>query len=231
MTERRSRRVGILGGSFDPVHYGHLVAAQECLARLGLDQVLFVPAACSPLKPDRPLTAAVHRVAMVELAIAGNPRFCLSRVDLERPGPSYTVDMLAALHRELGPAAELYLIVGMDSLRDLPAWHRPHEIIRQCRLAAVPRPGVQCNMDELEARIPGVRTVLDMVPAPEIGISSTEIQSRVRAGLPIRYQVPEAVERYIQEHGLYREDRGAGVQRCGGAGASTPTPLRPSTPA
>jgi len=200
-------RVGVFGGTFDPIHYGHLIAAEEARWRLGLAEVLFAPAAQPPHKPGQPISAAEQRVAMVELAIAGNPHFRLSRVDLDRPGPHYTVDTIPWLQSELGPAAELYLIIGLDSLVKLHTWREPARLIRLCRLAVVSRPGQQLDLGELEATMPGIGERLHLLETPEIGISAEDLRRRVREGQSIKYQVPEAVEGYIYAHGLYTAHR------------------------
>ena len=140
---------------------------------------------------------------MVELAIAGNPHFRLSRLDLDRPGPHYTVDALALLQSRLGPEVELYLIIGLDSLVKLRTWREPARLIRLCRLAVVSRPGQQLALDELEAALPGLGERLHLLETPLIGIAAEDLRQRVREGQSIEYQVPEAVEEYIYAHGLY----------------------------
>lgn len=195
-------RVGIFGGTFDPMHYGHLVAAEEARVLLNLDRVLIVPAGQPPHKTDRPVTPAVHRVAMVQLAIASNPYFMLNRVDLDRPGPHYSVDMVTRLRRELGPG-EVYLIVGMDSLMDLPTWHEAERLMGLCYVVGVNRPGYTYDLAPLEKAVPGIAAHIQVLEAPQLEISSHELQARVRRGLPIKYQVPETVEAYIHEHKLY----------------------------
>jgi len=204
-------RIGVLGGTFDPIHIGHLVAAEEVRVQLGLDRVIFVPAGLPPHKLSNKLSPVEHRLAMVELAIASNPYFTVSRVDIDRFGPCYTVDTIQLLRDELGPDVELYFIMGSDSLADILTWHKPERLIRLCRLAVVERPGYRVDMEELEHLLPGITSRVHFVNSPQLDISSTDIQRRVREGLPIKYQVPEAVEKYIYEHGLYmgRENRGS----------------------
>jgi nicotinate-nucleotide adenylyltransferase len=198
-------RFGVLGGTFDPIHYGHLFAAEATRAYLKLDIVLFVPAGMPPHKIGNKISPPEHRLALVRLAIADNPRFALSTVDLERPGPHYTVDTLTILRREQGlPADDCYFIIGCDSLLDLPTWHEPLRLIQLCRLAVTQRPGYSVQMAELEKALPGIARRVDFVPMPLLDIASHELQERVRAGLPIKYLLPEQVERYICEHGLYR---------------------------
>lgn len=196
-------RFGIFGGTFDPIHYGHLVAAEEARVVLGLERVLIVPAGQPPHKSAWPITAAEHRVAMVRLAIASNPHFVLSRVDLDRPGPHYSVDMVSRLRRELGPG-ELYFIVGMDSLMQLPTWHEPERLMGLCYVVGVNRPGYTYSLAPLEAVVPGISAHIRVLEAPQLEIASSEIQERVRSGLPIKYQLPDSVEQYIMEHRLYQ---------------------------
>ena len=196
-------RIGVLGGTFDPPHYGHLVIAQEALVVLQLAQVLFVPAKDPPHKLHQRYSLAEHRLRMVELAIASNPGFAISRVDLEREGPSYTVDTLACLRRQLGPEAEFYFLMGMDSLAGILTWYRPAEILAQAYLAVATRPGYGVDLQALESILPGITHRTRILEAPELAIASHDLQRRIRLGLPIRYQVPDSVEAYIKEHGLY----------------------------
>lgn len=197
-------RVGVFGGTFDPVHLGHLIVAQEVRFRAALDNVLFVPAGQPPHKPGRVITPAAHRLAMLERALASEPSFAISRIEIDRPGPSYSVTTLRALRAELGPSADLYFILGSDQVADLPTWHRPAELLELCTVLAVERPGAPCDLAAAEARLPGLRERLLWVPVPQIGIAAREIRRRVAAGEPIRYFVPDAVAAYIAVHGLYR---------------------------
>ena len=199
-------RVGILGGTFDPVHLGHLILAEEAWARLQLSQVFFVPAGDPPHKRGTPISPVQHRLRMLELAIAGNPHFALSRVDADRPGPHYTVDMVKLLQEQFGPQAELFFLMGFDSLIDLPNWHQPQELLRLCRVVALTRFGYRIDWAQLEAALPGIRERTTLLPMPELDIASHILQQRVREGWPIRYQVPAPVEEYIYQHGLYRND-------------------------
>lgn len=195
-------RVGIFGGTFDPIHYGHLVAAEEARSILKLDKVLIVPAGQPPHKTARPITPPEHRVAMVQRAIASNSAFVMSRVDLDRPGPHYSVDMVTRLRRELGPG-DVYLIVGMDSLMDLPGWHEAERLMGLCYIVGVNRPGYTYDLAPLEKSVPGISAHIQVLEAPQLEIASHELQERVRRGLPIKYQVPDAVEEYIHQHKLY----------------------------
>jgi nicotinate-nucleotide adenylyltransferase len=197
-------RVGVFGGTFDPIHIGHLVSAEEAWVELKLERVVFLPAGLPPHKLDHVMSPVEHRLAMVELAIASNPHFAVSKVDIERFGPCYTVDTIELLRDEWGPGVEIYFIMGSDSLLDILTWHNPRRLIRLCRFAVVSRSGYQVDLDELDALLPGVTSRVQMLNAPELAISSTDIQRRVREGLSIKYQVPEAVEDYIYQHKLYQ---------------------------
>jgi nicotinate-nucleotide adenylyltransferase len=196
--------VAVFGGTFDPVHHGHLIAAEEARHALALDQVLFVPAASPPHKQRDTMAHAHHRLAMLALAIADNPCFGLSRVDLDRPGPHFTVDMLALLARELGPDTRLHFLMGADSLADLPTWREPERVLAQARLVVVDRPGYRPDLAALEAALPGLGDRLSWVPMPPVGIAASDIERRVAEGRPIRYQVPAAVEAYIRANRLYQ---------------------------
>jgi nicotinate-nucleotide adenylyltransferase len=195
--------LGILGGTFDPPHYGHLALAENARVQLQLDCVLFVPAGQQPLKRGQTTTPPHHRAAMVEAAIADNPAFALSRVDMERPGPHYTADTLALLH-EAHPEAKLYFLIGGDSLAQLAAWHDPAGIVRQARLAVMQRPGWKADTTELEQTVPGICERLVWLDAPCLDIAASDLRRRARQGLPLRYLVPPSVEIYIHKHQLYK---------------------------
>jgi nicotinate-nucleotide adenylyltransferase len=197
------RRVGIFGGTFDPVHIGHLIIAEEARVRLALEAVLWVPARISPHKLcDAPASAA-HRLRMVEMAVASNAHFRVSTMEIERDGPSYTVDTLQTYRDSLGPEVDLYFIMGTDSLEGFGRWREPERILSLCRLVVASRPGHDLDLADLERQVPGLRERLDVLDGVDIGISSTELRARVRGGLPIRYQVPEEVREYIAREGLY----------------------------
>ena len=190
-----ARRIGILGGTFDPIHSGHVLLARFVLEALTLDRVLFIPAADPPHK-SAGVTPAAHRVDMVHLAVDGLDRFAVSRIELEREGPSYTVDTLRQLRR-LHPEDELFLIIGADNVSDMATWYDPEGILEQATVVAGTRLGVGADVDAaLAARIRRVDT-------PVFDVSSTRVRQRVRAGLSIRCLVPDAVERYILDHHLY----------------------------
>jgi nicotinate-nucleotide adenylyltransferase len=195
-------RLGVLGGTFDPPHYGHLALAENARVQLDLGRVLFAPAGQPPHKPDRPITPAHHRVVMVEAAIADNPAFVLSRVDMDRAGPHYTVEMLALLQQEY-PAAELFFLMGGDSLSKFLTWRDPAGIVRQARLAVMRRPGREPNVAALERAVPGICERLVWLDVPHLDVSSSGLRQRVRHGLPLRYLVPPPVEAYVREQRLY----------------------------
>jgi nicotinate-nucleotide adenylyltransferase len=195
-------RLGILGGTFDPPHIAHLAMADQARGQLNLSRVLFVPAGQPPHKLSQVVTSVEQRVAMTQLAIAGEAGFELSRVDLDRPGPHYTADMLA-LMRAAYPDDELHLLIGSDSLRDLLTWRDPARVIAQARLAVMRRPEAEPDMRALESALPGIGSRVDWVDAPWLDVSAHDIRRRVRAGLSIRHLVPHSVERYIADHALY----------------------------
>lgn len=207
------RRIGLLGGTFDPIHYGHLVAAEEARAVLGLERVLFAPAGVPPHKLGRSITSVADRVEMVKLAIASNPYFELSSVDLQRQGPSYSVDTLAVLRQQLGPEVEVWFIIGLDSLADILTWREPARLVQLARIVAVTRPGYAAfDLARLEPQIPGAKERIIVLSIPEMDISSSNLRRRVFEGRPIKYQLPEAVEAYVYAHGLYlqAEDKAVG---------------------
>jgi len=196
--------IGVIGGTFDPIHIGHLLIAEEVRAQINLAEVLFVPAGIPWLKTDRPILAVEHRVEMVRLAISDKPYFRLSTADVERPSSSYTVDTIADLQGQIGAEDELLLILGWDSLAELPQWHEPARLITMCRLVVVPRPGyARPKLKSVEASIPGISQRVMMLDKPEIDISASNIRDRVAKGLSVHHLVPEPVNRYIKEHRLY----------------------------
>lgn len=197
-----TQAIGVLGGTFDPPHYGHLVLAENARVQLNLERVLFVPAGQPPHKPALPIAPPHHRLEMVKAAIADHPAFSLSRVDLDRTGPHYTVDMLAILRQEW-PQAQLFFLLGGDSLSQLPLWHNPAGIVQLARLGVMKRPGHTANLEALEQALPGIRERLFWLDVPNLDISSSELRRRIRENLPIRYLTPPAVEQYIREHQLY----------------------------
>ena len=194
--------IGVLGGTFDPIHIGHLVVAEEARIKLEFREVLFVPAGQPWLKLDRNITLAVHRVEMVRRAIADNPHFKLCTLEVERPGPSYTVDTLTMLRKQLGSEASLFFIIGRDTLAELPLWKEPKKLVQLCRLVVALRLGSK-DLKHLETAIPGLLDKVIQLDMPVIGISSSGIRQRIAQELSIRYLVPAKVEKYITEQKVY----------------------------
>ena len=200
-------KLAVLGGTFDPIHNGHLAVAGEVKDRLGADQILFVPAGQPWLKAGSPITAAEHRIDMVRLAIADIPYCEVSTMEIDRAGATYTLDTLAELWKRLGSGDELFFILGWSSLSELPRWKEPARIIQLCKLVAVPRPGYpRPDVKALEASIPGLTERVIILERPQVDISASGIRERVAKGMSISGLVPEAVERYIREQGLYRTE-------------------------
>jgi nicotinate-nucleotide adenylyltransferase len=201
-----TQRVGIFGGTFDPIHIGHLAAVDDAAALLDLDRVLFVPNRIPPHKMDRSVSSTEARVAMVSLAVAGNPLFELSTIELEREGPSYTLDTLRELRTRF-PGAELTFLAGCDALNALHTWHEPEALLREFGMLIMERPtDSPVDWAAIETRFPGIRDQVRVLEVPLLDISSADIRRRVREGRPIRYYVVPAVAEYIQTHGLYRGD-------------------------
>jgi nicotinate-nucleotide adenylyltransferase len=196
------QRIGVLGGTFDPVHNGHLHIGDALRTALDLDGVLWVPAGRPPHKSDQIVSSDKDRLAMLDLALAGSAIDEISTIDINRSGPSYTADTLEIL-AERFPTARLFFLMGEDSLRDLSTWHHPERILRVAELAVAGRPGVDTDLQSLEFQVPGVRKRVHVVPTEEMAISSSDIRRRVRENQSIRGLVPANVEAYIQNHGLY----------------------------
>ena len=205
-------RLGILGGTFDPIHLGHLIVAEEALSRLALDRLLLIPAGQPWLKADQALTGGEHRLKMVELGIASNSRLDVSRIEVDRSGPTHTVDTLEQLKRDLGEDIQLYFILGLDALEQFHRWERPEQIIELCELAIASRPGFQNSriLDEQLGRYAELGSRVNFLPAPVMDISGSNIRRRASEGRSIKYLVPEVVERYIKQQGLYRPGEPAG---------------------
>ncbi len=198
-------KTGVLGGTFDPAHLGHLKLAETVRLRLDLDEVLFVPAGQPYLKETRVITPARHRVAMVRLAIKDYPHFKLSLSEVERTGPSYTVDTMAELRKGLKEGDEFFFILGWDNLMALPQWREPARLIELCRLVAVPRVGYPVpDLESLGKSIPGIASKVIVLFKPVINISATVIRERVARGLSLSQLVPKSVAGYIKKHELYR---------------------------
>lgn len=206
------QRIGVFGGTFDPPHIGHLVVATELAWALDLDRLLFVPAGRPPHKNAAIVSDDADRLAMLQLAVGGDPAFEVSTVDLDRPGPSFTADLLALLAETHAPATLVFLM-GEDSLRDLPAWERPHEIVALAEIGVAARPGIDADLSAIHAVLPGSFGRISVVETTSIGISSSDLRRRVATGAPIRHQVPIAVEEYIARRDLYRRPAALGHAR------------------
>ncbi len=194
-------RLGVMGGTFDPIHHGHLVAASEVAARFALDEVVFVPTGQPWQKQSRDVTQAEHRYLMAVIATASNPRFTVSRVDIDRPGPTYTVDTLTDLRAQRGAGAELFFITGADALAQILTWKDADALFDLAHLIGVTRPGHTLSGDGL----PADRVSLLEVPA--MAISSTDCRARVGRGEPVWYLVPDGVVQYVAKHRLYPVSR------------------------
>jgi len=197
-------KTGILGGTFDPVHNGHLAIAEQVRTLLKLEEVVFVPAGQPWLKTGRSITSAEQRIKMLQLAIAGKPYFRLSAIEIERAGPSYTVDTITQMKAQLGREDELVFIIGWDKLYELHLWKDLPRLLEACRLAAVPRPGYSLpDLTNLEAAIPGAAQRVELLDMPLLDVSASEIRRRVAHGQSISALVPQAVAQYIDRHALY----------------------------
>ena len=198
--------IGVLGGTFDPIHIGHLKVAEEAIARLDLPRILFMPAGQPWLKLNNAnaISPVPHRLEMVRLAISSNPRFKLSTLEIERSGPTYTVDTIAQLQSQIGAGDEIFFILGWDNLMQLPQWHQPQRLVEMCRLVAVPRVDFPLpDLPALEKELPGIKERVILFDKPRIDINASEIRRRAAQGKSISDFVPKAVESYIKEHSLY----------------------------
>jgi nicotinate-nucleotide adenylyltransferase len=199
------QRVGVFGGTFDPIHVGHLAAAEDAAWRLSLELVLFVPNNVPPHKADGAVSSSRHRFAMVEAAIRDDPLFRASRVELDRPGPSYTLDTMRQLRERCGPDTRLVFLAGMDALPDLHTWHQPDVLLSEFEIVFLCRPDSRAlDWQEIEGHFPGLRRRVRIADIPELEVSGSDIRQRVREGKPIRYYVTPPVQEYIQEHRLYQ---------------------------
>lgn len=211
--DRKMRRLGLLGGTFDPVHNGHLALAAQVAAASNLDAVWFIPAQRSPLKAHRPISNR-HRLAMLDLALQGWPRFAVSRVDLDRPAPSYTTDTVAAVRAQVGPGPAIFLIAGADMLLDLPDWRDPDRLLSLCQILVAWRPGYpQAVPAGLISALPAAQSRITVLPLTMQDVSSTLVRDRVAAGCSIHALVPPAVAAYIHAHRLYVNDQ-EDAHRC-----------------
>jgi nicotinate-nucleotide adenylyltransferase len=199
-------KIGVLGGTFDPIHFAHLAAAEHSLREIGLEKVIFVPAGNPYFKDLNSISSAEDRFSMVKLALEGKEYFEISRIELDRSGPSFSVETIESMKNHLYPYDEFFFILGWDSLISLHQWHEASKLIKLCRIAGVPRPG--CAMPDtrkMEENLPGISGRLILLDKPRMNISSTEIRSRVRAGLDIDDMVPGKVAEYIRQKGLYTD--------------------------
>ena len=196
------QKIGLLGGTFDPPHWGHLWLGELARVQLGLDKVLFLPVGEPPHKIGQQITAVSHRIQMISLAIQDNPNFLLDTTDCQRPPPHSTVSLLPLLKTKY-PEAQFWLLLGGDSLRDLPTWIEPDKLISLCRLAMLPRPGVIIDWEQLATAVPLIKTVVDELTGPTLSLSGTALRTWLRAGNEATYLLPTAVSDYIQHHQLY----------------------------
>ena len=200
--------VGVFGGTFDPIHVAHLAVAQEAAESLGLERVLFIPAGQPPHKPGLEITSGRHRLAMVELAVAGNERFAASRLELDRAGPSYTVETLEALRASrsaAGTSTDLVLILSAEAFLGLMTWRDPRRVLELARFAIAPRDGYpDAGPAYLEEHLPDLADRAVFLDGPRMRLSASELRDRAAAGRSLRYLVPDAVAAYIGDHGLYR---------------------------
>jgi nicotinate-nucleotide adenylyltransferase len=192
-------RIGIMGGTFDPIHHGHLVAASEAAHVFALDEVIFVPTGMPYQKTGRNVSAGEDRYLMTVIATASNPRFSVSRVDIDRPGETYTIDTLRDLRAERGPDAELFFITGADALTEILTWRDSDELFKLAHFVGCTRPGHQLSLGSLP------RENVSLIEIPALAISSTECRARVRSGDPIWYLVPDGIVQYISKRKLYRD--------------------------
>jgi nicotinate-nucleotide adenylyltransferase len=198
MSDReRTRRVGIMGGTFDPIHHGHLVAASEVSQLYELDEVIFVPTGEPWQKSHRQVSPAEHRYLMAVIATASNPRFWVSRVDIDRAGPTYTIDTIRDI-AEQRPGADLHFITGADALSEILSWRQAEDALRLARFIGVTRPGYELSDDHLPT------DAVQLLDVPAMAISSSDCRDRVRRGHPVWYLVPDGVVQYINKHRLYR---------------------------
>ena len=202
-------RVGILGGTFDPIHLSHLLIAENARTSLELEEVVFIPTGQPWMRPDAPLSPSHHRMNMVRIAVASNPFFRASSMEIDRPGPTYTVDTLEELRRGADEGDSFFFILGVDALQEFPQWKEPGRVLELCTLVLAKRPGWgDLDMAPLSFVDPSAAQKVVMLETPAMDISGTEIRRRVALGLSVRYQVPEEVERYMKHYGLYRDREG-----------------------
>lgn len=204
MTSALHKKIGIMGGTFDPIHLGHLATAEAVRELFTLDEILFIPAARPPHKLGKNITDERHRLTMTQLATRSNKFFRVSDMELRRTGLSYTLDTMNELHKTFGNTTELFFIIGADSLADLSKWHSARELVEKCHFIATTRQGVDIDFSAVENFFgAAAREHIHRVTTPGLEISSTDLREKIRLGRSIKYLVPEAVEKYIAEEGLY----------------------------
>lgn len=204
---QKRHRVGLLGGTFDPIHVGHLMMAEAVRSEYGLEKVIFIPAAVPPHKLNRHIAPAEDRYQMVLLATKSNPYFEVSDIELKRPGPSYSIDTVHAFLEEYGEDTDFFFIIGADVIPDMGTWNRIEKLLEICEFVAAQRPGCKPDSEELRARFGElVAKHIHTLETPEFEVSSTDIRERLRKGHSIRYIVPPEVEEYIYQKGLYRDE-------------------------
>ena len=200
----KKKRVGIMGGTFDPIHIGHLVIAELVRDEFSLDKVVFIPAAEPPHKLNQKVTRAEHRYVMTEMAIASNPHFEISDIEMRRTGPSYTINTMTELVKDFGDDNDFYFIVGADSILDLPNWDRVDDLLNLCHFVGTSRPGCIVDMEKMKAELGEIAgEKIHIIETPELEISSTDIRRRLSKGTSIKYIVPAEVEEYIYKNKLY----------------------------
>ncbi|HEY7400726.1 MAG TPA: nicotinate-nucleotide adenylyltransferase [Actinomycetota bacterium] len=197
-----SKRLGVMGGTFDPIHYGHLVAAEEALEQFRLDEVVFVPTGQPWMKEHEVVSPAEDRYLMTVIATASNPKFSVSRMEVDRDGPTYTVDTLRSLHEEQGAGTTLFFISGADAILEILQWREPEELFDLAHFIAATRPGY--DLAHFEEGATALASEVTVMHVPALAISSTDIRARIAGGHPIRYLVPEGVKSYVEKAGLYR---------------------------
>jgi nicotinate-nucleotide adenylyltransferase len=195
------KRLGVMGGTFDPIHYGHLVTAEEALVQFRLDEVLFVPTGSPWMKADERVSHPEDRYLMTVIATASNPRFEVSRIEVDRAGPTYAVETLRLIHDEQGAGTDLFFITGADAMLEIFHWKEPEELFGLAHFIAATRPGYDIAAFEADASTRHPRVSVMTIPA--LAISSTDIRARIADGRPIRYLVPEGVKSYVEKAGLY----------------------------
>ncbi len=198
-------KIGIMGGTFDPIHLGHLAMAESAREIFDLDEVLFIPSSKPPHKAEKKIETKAHRLMMTYLAVKSNKNFHVSPMEMLREGFSYTLDTIDELERQYKHAAEFFFIIGSDSMADLPTWHKSKELVNKAHFVAAERPGIEINLEEVKKFFgdEGMEHIHKFI-TPGLDISSTDIRERIKSGRSIKYLVPEAVEEYILREKLYR---------------------------